>query len=57
MLYALAPLALAAIVAANPVPQAGSSECSANYDGTFNIQVVNQTTPTKRMAFEKVRFL
>jgi hypothetical protein len=53
MLYALAPLALAAIVAANPVPQAASGECSANYDGTFQIQVVNQTTPTKRMAFEK----
>lgn len=52
MQYALAPLALAAIVAA--LPQAStSSECSENYPGTFQIQVVNQTDVAKRSAFEK----
>lgn len=54
MRYALASLALAAVVAANPVQQARRSECSSSYTGTFEIEVVNKTTPTKRMAFEKV---
>lgn len=55
MQYMLAPLALAALVAANPVPQASASgECAASYPGTFQIQVVNSTSPTKRSAFEKV---
>lgn len=52
MHYAYAPLALAAVVAA--LPQAStSSECSANYPGTFEIQVVNKTM-SRRSEVEKV---
>lgn len=53
MRYAYAPLALAALVAASPVPQGVTEEiapdapapsgCETSYDGEFNIQIVNQT--------------
>ncbi|KJY00026.1 covalently-linked cell wall protein [Zymoseptoria brevis] len=54
MQYFVAPLALAALAAA--LPQASTSgECSENYPGTFQIQVVNITNPTKRSAFIEKR--
>ncbi|SMQ46653.1 unnamed protein product [Zymoseptoria tritici ST99CH_3D7] len=54
MQYFVAPLALAALAAA--LPQASTSgECSENYPGTFQIQVVNITNPTKRSAFMEKR--
>ena len=53
-----APLALAALVAANPVPQGVTSAispsssppagCSTSYSGQFEIQVVNVTQSSKR---------
>lgn len=53
-MYALVPLALAALAAANPMLQSrADSTCSENYDGTFEIEVVNQTTTSKR-ALEQV---
>lgn len=58
MRYSFAPLALAALAAANPMPQGVTSAispkstapagCSPNYSGTFEIQVVNITGPGKR---------
>ncbi|TKA32800.1 hypothetical protein B0A50_01025 [Salinomyces thailandicus] len=51
MRYSFAPLALAALVAASPMPQASSAasaDCSPNYDGEFMIQVINVTTTMKR---------
>lgn len=46
-----APLALAALASATPMPQASSSataDCSSSYDGEFMIQVVNVTSSAKR---------
>jgi len=51
MRSAFAPLALAALAAATPMPQASSSataDCSSSYDGDFMIQVVNVTSSAKR---------
>ncbi|KAI6879494.1 hypothetical protein KC334_g17001, partial [Hortaea werneckii] len=51
MRSAFAPLALAALAAATPMPQASSSataDCSSSYDGEFMIQVVNVTSSAKR---------
>ncbi|KAM3418880.1 hypothetical protein BST61_g4843 [Cercospora zeina] len=58
MRYSIAPVALAALAAANPVPQgvaeaispstSAPSGCSPDYPGTFQIQVVNVTTPAKQ---------
>ncbi|GIZ40369.1 hypothetical protein CKM354_000371000 [Cercospora kikuchii] len=55
MRYSIAPVALAALAAANPVPQgvtenitpstSAPAGCSPDYPGTFQIQVVNVTTP------------
>jgi len=62
MRYSIAPLALAALAAANPMPQGVTSAispsstspagCSSSYSGTFEIQVVNVTSSSKR-AIEK----
>lgn len=59
-----ATLALAALAAANPLPQAVTSAispkttapagCSSSYSGTFEIQVVNVTSSSKR-DLQKVR--
>lgn len=54
MLYALAPLALAAVAAAGPMPRATPADCQSTVPGTFEIQIVNKTATSKRMAFEKV---
>jgi len=53
MRYSVAPVAFAAFVAANPVPQGVTQEispdaatpsgCQTSYDGTFVIQIVNQS--------------
>merc|ERR1712070_1270312 len=51
MRSAFAPLALAALASATPMPQAGSSaaaDCSSSYHGEFMIQVVNVTSSAKR---------
>ncbi|KAI7529392.1 hypothetical protein KC319_g20016 [Hortaea werneckii] len=51
MRSAFAPLALAALASATPMPQASSSataDCSSSYDGEFMIQVVNVTSSAKR---------
>ncbi|KAF2214611.1 hypothetical protein CERZMDRAFT_90171 [Cercospora zeae-maydis SCOH1-5] len=58
MRYSIAPVALAALAAANPVPQgvtenispstSAPSGCSPDYPGTFQIQVVNVTAPAKQ---------
>jgi len=58
MRYSLAPLALAALAVAKPVPGGVSSAvapsssppagCSTSYSGTFEIQVVNVTSSSKR---------
>merc|ERR1712070_577911 len=51
MRSAFAPLALAALASATPMPQAGSSaaaDCGSSYDGEFMIQVVNVTSSAKR---------
>lgn len=63
MRYSLAPLALAALAVAKPVPGGVSSAvapsssppagCSTSYSGTFEIQVVNVTSSSKR-AVQKV---
>jgi len=58
MRYSIAPLALAALAYANPMPQGVTSAispkatdpagCSSSYSGTFEIQVVNVTSSAKR---------
>lgn len=58
MRSAFAPLAFAALAAANPMPQGVTSAvspeasspagCSSSYSGAFEIQVVNVTTSSKR---------
>ncbi|EMF17469.1 uncharacterized protein SEPMUDRAFT_146491 [Sphaerulina musiva SO2202] len=58
MRYAIAPIALAAVAAAVAVPQGVTEDitpstsapagCSGDYPGTFQIQVVNVTTPAKQ---------
>lgn len=58
MLSAIASLALVAgLVAANPMPAASTtSECSSNYDGVFEIQVVNKTTTASKRSIVQVSF-
>lgn len=64
MRYAFAPVALAALAAASPMPQgvtqdispdgATPSGCEKSYDGTFNIQIVNvSSTSTKRSVHKR----
>lgn len=64
MRYSLAPVALAALAAANPMPQGVTSAispstsapagCMPDYSGEFQIQVVNVTSTAKR-GVQKVR--
>lgn len=66
MRYALAPVALAALAAATPVPQgvtesiapkaATPSGCQTSYNGEFNIQIVNVTDSSSKRSIQKVRF-
>lgn len=63
MRSSFAPLALAALVAANPVPQGVTSAispptsapagCSPDYPGTFEISVVNVTSASSKRSFQK----
>ena len=65
MQYSFAALALAALVAANPMPAGVTSSiaptasplagCSPNYSGSFEIEVVNVTSSKKR-SLEQVRY-
>ena len=67
MRYALAPLALAALVAATPVPQgvtesiapdaATPSDCQTSYDGEFNIQIVNVSDASAKRSLHKVSLM
>ena len=64
MRYSIAPLALAALAAAKPMPQGVTSAiapsasapagCSPDYSGSFQIQVVNVTSSASSKA--KVRY-
>lgn len=66
MRYALAPVALAALAAATPVPQgvtesitpdsSAPSDCQTSYDGTFNIQIVNVSDSSSKRSIHKVSF-
>jgi len=63
MRYSLAPLALAALAAASPVPQGvtenlspeGSAPegCESSYDGSFNIQIVNVSDISTKRSIHK----
>lgn len=63
MRYSLAPVALAALVAATPVPQgvtenlpadgATPSGCQTSYDGEFNIQIVNVSDSSAKRSLHK----
>nr|POE65938.1 cell wall mannoprotein [Quercus suber] len=57
MRYAFAPLALAALVAATPMPASPSASapegCSTDYPGTFEIQVVNVTSSSSKRDLNK----
>lgn len=64
MRYSFAPLALAALAAASPVPQGvtetltpdGSAPagCESSYDGGFNIQIVNVSDVSTKRSLTKV---